>query len=493
MTYEIVIPGRLDRQLRSFLATRASDGREAFASVLCGEHRVRGRLRLVGRHLLLPDDDCFTHRSGGGLALRPEFDDILLSMAEAEHLTPVQIHTHPTNARPHFSGIDDAAERQRGSAIARLLGLRLGSIVFDRCAVHHQARVWQAGRPRRARLTHGLPSELCRERPAGDERFDRHVQAFGAGFQGTIASLRIGVVGVGGLGSVVVEGLARLGARDFVLVDPDRVETSNLNRVVNAVALDARRGTPKTEIGRRAVFGVHEDGAEVVGFDREVTDPDVGRALAGCDVLFALTDNHASRLQVQKIGSAFHRPVISAAVGLDGADGKIRQILGRALVAAPGGPRCLYCSGSLDPQAIARESADPEHLQVLRDRGYLSDTPNPAVFWANSWTASTALGLFHDLVWPFRGGATPIRDVVIDMLTHETLTMDDSEVASDGDGCMVCGAAGLFGLGDRFFTNASASPLHRLDLAAASGVSDPIHHDVAPAAAAAPPDATGGA
>lgn len=45
-----------------------------------------------------------------------------------------------------------------------------------------------------------------------------------------LARARIGIAGVGGLGSNVVMLLARTGIRQFVLVDHDQVEASNLNR-----------------------------------------------------------------------------------------------------------------------------------------------------------------------------------------------------------------------------------------------------------------------
>ena len=46
--------------------------------------------------------------------------------------------------------------------------------------------------------------------------------------------MSIAVVGCSGTGSPVIEQLARLGVGRLVLVDPDRVEEKNLNRIVNA-------------------------------------------------------------------------------------------------------------------------------------------------------------------------------------------------------------------------------------------------------------------
>jgi hypothetical protein len=45
-------------------------------------------------------------------------------------------------------------------------------------------------------------------------QFDRSVRAFGAEGQATLASLRVGIIGLGGIGSIVAEQLAHLGIRN---------------------------------------------------------------------------------------------------------------------------------------------------------------------------------------------------------------------------------------------------------------------------------------
>jgi sulfur carrier protein ThiS adenylyltransferase len=51
-----------------------------------------------------------------------------------------------------------------------------------------------------------------------------------AGFTAFLRSVKIGVIGAGGLGSNCTMHLARSGFSDLVLADPDTVEPSNLNR-----------------------------------------------------------------------------------------------------------------------------------------------------------------------------------------------------------------------------------------------------------------------
>jgi tRNA A37 threonylcarbamoyladenosine dehydratase len=57
---------------------------------------------------------------------------------------------------------------------------------------------------------------------------------------------RVMVVGLGGVGSYVAEGLARAGIGNLILVDPDRVVISNINRQL--VALTSTLGQLKVEV-----------------------------------------------------------------------------------------------------------------------------------------------------------------------------------------------------------------------------------------------------
>lgn len=51
----------------------------------------------------------------------------------------------------------------------------------------------------------------------------------------------------------VTEQLARLGVGRLVIIDPDRIEVKNLNRILNATMEDARAGRFKVDVLARAI------------------------------------------------------------------------------------------------------------------------------------------------------------------------------------------------------------------------------------------------
>ena len=75
-----------------------------------------------------------------------------------------------------------------------------------------------------------------------------------------LAKARVAVFGVGGVGSYVVEGLARAGVGHFVLVDNDVVSLTNINRQLHS--LTSTIGRQKTELMKARIMDINPE-AEV--------------------------------------------------------------------------------------------------------------------------------------------------------------------------------------------------------------------------------------
>jgi len=84
-----------------------------------------------------------------------------------------------------------------------------------------------------------------------DARFDRQLLMFGAAGQQKLEAETAGIVGLGGTGSHIAPLLAYLGVRRFGLIDDDRLDETNLNRVMGAAPYDV--GRLKTEVAQAHV------------------------------------------------------------------------------------------------------------------------------------------------------------------------------------------------------------------------------------------------
>lgn len=66
---------------------------------------------------------------------------------------------------------------------------------------------------------------------------------------------KVAVFGIGGVGSYVVEGLARAGIQNFLLVDKDEVDVTNINRQI--IATTKTVGIPKVEVAKQRILDIN--------------------------------------------------------------------------------------------------------------------------------------------------------------------------------------------------------------------------------------------
>jgi hypothetical protein len=382
-------------------------------------------------------DDAYERRDATSAVLRPAYLVDVANRARPAGESVVMVHTHPAaKGFPSFSDIDDAGE----VALAEYFGRRapkgnhLAMVVGpDGCRARRVGRseevaVWEVGERLVARSP-GLSAG------ADDVRHDRQIRAFGSTGQRRIGSLRVGVIGVGGTGSVLVQQLAHLGVADFTLIDPDAVEASNLNRLAFAEARDV--GSSKAGVAERGIRAV-APAACVRRIERDVVDADIADELRDLDFVFLCTDSHASRAVVGQIAYQDLVPTIDMGVSLTVRAGAVTHITGRVQMLSPGLP-CLTCTGALDGEQIRREMLTTE--QRGADPYVLgAHEPQPAVMSINSTMASLAVTMFLGAVTHIPANARfQMYDGIRGMIRPTT--------ARIVPGCIVCSSEGALAKG----------------------------------------------
>lgn len=221
------------------------------------------------------------------------------------------------------------------------------------------------------------------------ELYDRQVRAFGERGQRAIARLAIGIVGLGGTGSVLAQELAHLGTSRFLLIDHDALETSNRNRVVGSEAADV--GADKVAVAERMIKRINAN-ATVEGIRGDVLDPRNAARLVEVDFLLICTDSHASRALVGQLAYQHLIPAIDVGVAVVVAKGQVRHIVGRVQMLAPS-LACLACTRALDSDIIRRELMTAEHRTA--DPYFIGGgEPQPAVISLNATMSSLAVTVF---------------------------------------------------------------------------------------------------
>lgn len=220
-----------------------------------------------------------------------------------------------------------------------------------------------------------------------DDRYSR--QTFlGPSSQEKICNAYIGVVGLGGGGSHIVQQLAYIGFRNFVLYDQDVIELSNLNRTVNATLQDITEQNSKIDISIRTIYSLHPD-AKVNRYKKRWQEqPEL---LRGCDLIFGCIDGFAERGELEICARRYMIPYIDIGIDVHEIKPQPPVMSGQVIASIPGGP-CLYCLGFLTLEKLSKEAAK-----------YGAAGKNPQVVWANGVVASTAVGIGIDLLTGWTG------------------------------------------------------------------------------------------
>ncbi|MCX6070808.1 MAG: ThiF family adenylyltransferase [Chloroflexi bacterium] len=221
-------------------------------------------------------------------------------------------------------------------------------------------------------------------------------------------------MGAGGAGSLLVEYLARLGVGRIMVADPDRLDITNLPRVVGATRWDARTWLTEMarpewlrRIGKRlaarkvnvAAILARRAGSRT-RLERifgDVTDEHVAHRFGDCDYLFLAADPHQARLVFNALVHQYLVPgvQVGAKVVVDRDSGRLLDVFAVSRPVTPSGG-CLWCNGFILPERLQAEAATPAERRAQR---YVED-PNvraPSVITLNAIAASQAASDF--LFW----------------------------------------------------------------------------------------------
>jgi hypothetical protein len=183
------------------------------------------------------------------------------------------------------------------------------------------------------------------------ERFDRNVRLFGREGQERLRQVRVAVIGLGGLGSHVVQQLCYAGVRGLRLLDGEPVTISNLNRLVGARLEDARLGRRKVEVAERLVRDIEPDADVRVAGESFISEAGLD-LMRSSDVVFGCLDDDAARVVLNEFCQAFEVPYFDLATDVD-RDTEGRLTFGGRVLFSTAGEMCVQCKELLDPEEVA--------------------------------------------------------------------------------------------------------------------------------------------
>lgn len=414
--FSLHIPPKMWSDFRQAMLKSRLYNEEVIGFLFCQHQEVYpGKIRYIPKTWVVPASDCYEHQSTSGLILKQHFHSYLLENHLQPGLDVVHIHTHTGQDMPHFSHVDDRYESEYAQFIAANLPKQpyLISAVFDENLQSGKLRIWdRQGKSFKSVNFCNSWFDIPQANPQitnvyGDMEaynFDlmfARQKIFGEGNQTTLNHLKVALIGCGGIGAIFAEILGRLGVKNWLLIDPDKLEMVNLNRMPGATKEMVQQGWYKVHYVKDLLTKIYSDGSCVRAVATPVESEVAKSEVARCDLIVVATDNHLSRKTAQELALAYMRPLVCLGTHIDvKADGKPRMYC-RVTVPPLGGKWCLMCGNIINLQRAALESAPSEINNMAAGAGYIEGVNDPAVFWLNSICASTAVGVIHGMVSGF--------------------------------------------------------------------------------------------
>ena len=118
----------------------------------------------------------------------------------------------------------------------------------------------------------------------------------------------VAVAGVGGIGCMVIEMLARWGIKRFRLADSDKFEVSNLNRQMFSTVDEV--GKWKAEVGAKRIKAINPYADVELVINDKLSPKNISRFSDGADILINATDSGACRILLDNAARKLRLPLV---------------------------------------------------------------------------------------------------------------------------------------------------------------------------------------
>jgi len=415
MIYSAAIPSKVNDQ---FLAHLLRDDRhEDLCFALWYPSQGQKRTTALIQKVILPNQG--ERNVHGNASFLPEYLERVIGLALEKEAGIVFLHSHLGPGWQGMSEPDVIAEERTAATVQAATGLPLLGMTLGTDGAW-SARFWHKIAPRKYRRkwcgTVRVVGESLRitfndQLVAGFEfkpELSRTISAWGEIEQQTLTRMKVGIVGVGSVGSMVAEALARMGIGHIKLIDFDSVQQINLDRLLHAGRLDALLQKSKVEViaqGLKKSATAHPFTVET--FENSIIEPEGFTAALDCDVLFSCVDRPWARSVLNFIAYAHLVPVIDGGIRAE------RKKSGKGLLRAdwrthivgPDNP-CLECLGQYNSGEVSTERdgyfEKPDYVAGLPKTHFLNHNEN--VFSFSLSLAAQEVQFFLNLILSLPGG-----------------------------------------------------------------------------------------
>ena len=336
------------------------------------------RLTALIYEIVLPEpNEHFLH---GNVSFSPDYMSRAISKARQQGVGLALLHSHPHPGWQPLSPEDAMAERDilaypTGVTGLPLVGLTIGE---DGC---WSARFWSGhGRGMglfwcdkvrilgpKSYVLHFNDDALTP--PPRREILKRTYDSWGEVNQNVISRMHVGIIGLGSVGCIVAETMARIGVGRVTLVDPDRVKCHNLDRLLYGNTQNI--GEHKVSLAKRKMQqNATAESIRIQSVPVSIDESMAYKRALDCDVIFSCVDRPVPRDVLNYIAHAHLIPVFDCGIRVvpDPVEDTLFAAHWRAYTVTPY-HQCLRCNGQYDSSQVVMEREgsldEPSYVEGL--------------------------------------------------------------------------------------------------------------------------------
>lgn len=377
MNYSVVIQEKTNDALKKHLIHL--DRQEDLCFALYSKAEGINRFSGIINEIIFPETgDRNLH---GNVSFNPEYFDKVVQISLEKNKGIVFIHSHPGPGWQGMSRDDTCTEKMLAPRVKAVTNLPLLGMTIGNNG-DWSARFWNKKRRKvyncdwcesvrivgnRFAVTF---NDKLLEPPMMKEELIRTVSAWGECKQVNLSRIKVGVVGIGSVGSQIAEALMRTGVQNISLIDFDLIERKNLDRL---------HGIHPKNIGYLKSDSFAKILSEnrlyqsqtILSYPFSVIEKRGFEAVIDCDIVFCCVDRPWARFVLNCIAYSYLIPVIDG--GIDASYSKksdnLEQARWRTYTVAPQ-RRCMKCMEQYKPEDVSLEQTG-----LLEDQLYIKGLP----------------------------------------------------------------------------------------------------------------------
>ncbi|MGI0074156.1 MAG: HesA/MoeB/ThiF family protein [Nitrosotalea sp.] len=372
MEYNIAMTESTNRLLNDFLLKDTSDEEICFAIW----HPAEGKSRysVLIRDIIFPEDK--ERIRDGTVSALPEYVDRVKELAREKGGGLAMIHTHPGGVNwqnvssPDLYYEQDVLSREVfGITGYPFVGMTLagnGTWSGRIYPIPFKIKWCSAIRIVGKNLTIHFNPKI-KFPPRTSKKQIRTLTVWGKEKQADIARMKVGIIGVGSVGSMVGETLARLGVGEIFIMDYDKVKIHNLDRM-NCLSED--------DVGRKKIDVVQKNLTKAATANKflctksesSVVEPDGYKEALDCDVIFSCVDRPWPRQVLNNLAYSCLIPVVDGGISFKVLNETLIHGMYRAQTVGPE-RACMSCLKAFDAGEVQRDRDglfdDPKYIEKL--------------------------------------------------------------------------------------------------------------------------------